>query len=177
MRRHRNSQRSRKELAKQPPVRLQVCAKDQFIKSKLVYLAALFLLPGGLVQAQTNQTAISEDRVSIYQVPLVCPAVPEIGCGSHAKPVLLALEREPAVSAAWLNRQGNLLAVVWKPDASARQRSVALKHVSKSEGLQATPLKGKPKTEALRGFLSGQGWFRGAEVDRLSREEAGALAH
>jgi hypothetical protein len=45
---------------------------------------------------------IAPDRVSVYSVPLVCPAAPEIGCGSRSKPVLLALERRPEVAQAWL---------------------------------------------------------------------------
>ncbi len=66
----------------------------------------------------------SFDGVSIFKVSLQCPAAPRISCGSASKPVLLALEREPAVAEAWLNRAGTLLAVVWKsqPDARARQR-------------------------------------------------------
>ena len=64
---------------------------------------------------QNNKTAAmksSADHVSVYQVPWRCPAALQIGCGSHAKPILLELEKNPGVSEPWLNRQGTEVAVV-----------------------------------------------------------------
>jgi hypothetical protein len=49
-------------------------------------------------------------RISIYEVAFQCPAVPEIGCGSHAKPILLKLERQTIIREAWLNHAGTQLA-------------------------------------------------------------------
>ena len=46
---------------------------------------------------------------------------------------------------------------------------------SKSRGLGGE-IKGKPRDEAAKEFLSGNGWYRGADVDRLSEEEAGIIA-
>jgi hypothetical protein len=31
--------------------------------------------------------------ISFYKVPLVCGAAPDLGCGSRAKPALLAMEK------------------------------------------------------------------------------------
>lgn len=59
--------------------------------------------------------------VNVYEVPWVCPAAQQIGCGSHSKPVLLELEKNLGVSEAWLNRQGTAVAVVWKPAPNARR--------------------------------------------------------
>lgn len=70
---------------------------------------------------------------------------------------------------------GTLLAIVWKVEATRKQRSAAFKRVSKSQGLSATELKGEKRKESLADFFKG-GWFRGAEVDRLSEEEAGIMA-
>ncbi|MCI0746173.1 MAG: hypothetical protein L0Y58_12275 [Verrucomicrobia subdivision 3 bacterium] len=115
----------------------------------------------------------SPDRVSVFQAPLQCPAAPQIGCGSRAKPMLLELERDAAVSEAWLNREGTKIAVVWKPESKAKaRRSVA----TKLKEQEATEIKGRPRDEAITEFLSGKGWYRGAEVDRLSEEEAGIIA-
>src|SRR6266849_5915618 len=115
----------------------------------------------------------SPDRVSLFQVPLQCPAAPQIGCGSRAKPMLLELERDSNVSEAWLNRAGTKIAVVWKPESKAKaRRSVA----TKLKEQEATEIKGKPRDEAITEFLAGNGWYRGAEVDRLSEEEAGIIA-
>src|SRR6266849_4002430 len=68
---------------------------------------------------------VSPRRISLYEVPLVCPAAPEIGCGSRSKPVLLALEQQPAVAEAWLNRAGTVMAVVWKAEAKRKDRTSA----------------------------------------------------
>jgi hypothetical protein len=40
----------------------------------------------------------------------------------------------------------------------------------------AVEVQGTSRDEAVRDFLSGKGWYRGADVDRLSEEEAGIIA-
>ena len=115
-------------------------------------------------------------RVSFYEVPLVCPAAPQIGCGSASKPLLLELEHSKVVSEAWLNRAGTILAVVWNEQSKPRQRSKALKSILKQKEIEAKELAGDPKEKALKDFQSESGWYRGADVDRLSEEEAGIMA-
>lgn len=134
----------------------------------------LCTLPGlaaGADDASAKDAAKKD--VTVYQVPWVCPAAPQIGCGSHAKPVLLELEQKPGVSEAWLNRQGTAVAVVWKADAERKARSGVDKMLKEQE---ATKLSGKDRDKVLADFQSGKGWYRGAEVDRLSEEEAGVIA-
>src|SRR6202007_1479767 len=58
--------------------------------------------------------SINQETVTFYDVPLVCNAAPEIGCGSRAKPLLLDLEHQSAIKEAWLNRSGTILAIVWR---------------------------------------------------------------
>jgi hypothetical protein len=121
----------------------------------------------------TSPRNVPASLVSIFQAPLQCPAAPQIGCGSRAKPILLELERATDVSEAWLNRAGTKIAVVWKAESKAKaRRSVA----TKLKEQEATEIKGKPRDEAVTEFLSGSGWYRGADVDRLSEEEAGIIA-
>ena len=141
----------------------------------------MIVAAGGLLCAssafgQVSKSALkntSPDRVSIFQVPLQCTAAHQIGCGSRAKPVLLELEQDSNVSEAWLNRAGTKIAVVWKPESKAKgRRSVA----TKLKQQEATEIKGKPRDEAVTEFLSGNGWYRGADVDRLSEEEAVIIA-
>jgi len=122
--------------------------------------------------AKVSKDAPKRD-VSMYQVPWVCPAAHQIGCGSHAKPILLELEKNPGVSEAWLNRQGTAVAVVWKPDAKHKARSEAEKTLKEQKGAK---LSGKEGAKVLADFESGKGWYRGAGVDRLSEEEAGVIA-
>ena len=106
-------------------------------------------------------------------MPLVCPAAPQIGCGSASKPILLDLEKQPGVLEAWLNRAGTRIAVVWKPDSDTETRRNVATDLQED---RATELDGKLRDETVADFLSGRGWYRGADVDRLSEEEAGVIA-
>src|SRR5262245_40696031 len=62
------------------------------------------------------------DVLTFYSVPFTCPAAPEIGCGSLAKPILLELERVSGIKEAWLNRAGTQLAIVWSESGSSEMR-------------------------------------------------------
>lgn len=137
--------------------------------------------------ASTGETtaAITADRISLFKVWLQCPAVPQLGCGSAARPILLDLERQPAVVEAWLNRAGTTIAIVWKPESDAETRrnvTAELARVFRQRPAwpikedHATELQGESRDEGLKDFLSGKGWYRGADVDRLSEEEAGIIA-
>jgi copper chaperone CopZ len=123
--------------------------------------------PNGSEEAKTSM-----DRISVFNASLQCPAAPQIGCGTASKPILLQLEREPAVAEAWLNRAGTQIAIVWKLESNvAARRNVAAKLTDDAKEVQGTP-----RDEAVRDFLSGEGWYHGADVDRLSEEEAGIIA-
>jgi copper chaperone CopZ len=137
-------------------------------------------LPSGAFGTSTKTTRpnsseeaqASMDRVGVFNVSLQCPAAPQIGCGTASKPILLQLEREPAVAEAWLNRAGTEIAVVWKPESNAAaRRNVAAKHTDDAKEIQGTS-----RDEAVRDFWSGKGWYHGADVDRLSEEEADIIA-
>jgi len=93
------------------------------------------------------------DRISVFKVPLVCPAAPQIGCGSASKPILLDLEKEPGVLEAWLNRAGTRIAIVWKPDSDAKTRRNVAGDLQED---RATELDGKLRDETVADFLSGR---------------------
>src|SRR6266853_771888 len=136
------------------------------------------VLAGGLLYAPfaidaENAMAVTADRVSVFKAPLVCPAAPQIGCGSASKPILLDLERQPGVLEAWLNRAGTIIAVVWKPESDAETRSKVATDLKED---RATELQGKSRDNAVKDFLSGKGWYHGVDVDRLSEEEADIIA-
>jgi hypothetical protein len=132
--------------------------------------------PPAAASPKIEGRARNAKHVSLYEVPLVCPAVPEIGCGSMAKPLLLELEGRDAVSEAWLKRSGTLLAVVWSEHSTASQRRSLAQTLLEQREVTAKELKGAARKQALKDFQSGSAWYRGAEVDRLSEEEAGILA-
>ena len=135
-------------------------------------------LAGGLLYAPfasgaEHATTVTADRVSVFKAPLVCPAAPQIGCGSASKPILLDLEQQPGVLEAWLNRAGTIIAVVWKPESDAETRSKVATGLKED---RATELQGDSRDKAVQDFLSGKGWYHGADVDRLSEEEADIIA-
>ena len=126
-----------------------------------------------LAAASNGKIQPYEKRITFYEANLVCPAAPQIGCGSAAKPVLLALERNPDVSEAWLNRAGTLIAVVWKDRAPRKREKLVQTALDEPK---VHELKEESRAEALKTFMTGKGWYRGAAVDRLSEEEAGINA-
>ena len=131
------------------------------------------VLASGLLYAPLASAAAPADRISIFKAPLVCPAARQIGCGSASKPILLDLEQQPGVLEAWLNRAGTRIAVVWKPESDASTRRKVVAELKEDHAIE---LDGKPRDEAVNDFLSGKGWYRGADVDRLSEEEADVIA-
>ncbi|MBA3833517.1 MAG: hypothetical protein H0X34_16815 [Chthoniobacterales bacterium] len=115
-------------------------------------------------------------RVSIFQVPMRCPAAPQIGCGSFAKPFLVELTKNPIVREAWLNRAGTLLAVVSAETFSREDRAKVVQAISRNSNLDAKELQGVEFESALANFNSPTGWYKGSEVDKLSGEEANLIA-
>src|SRR6266513_886571 len=96
------------------------------MKTQLIAVLAGGLLYAPLGGAAEGAAVAPADRISVFKAPLVCPAARQIGCGSASKPILLDLEHQPSVLAAWLNRAGTRIAVVWKPESDAWARSRVL---------------------------------------------------
>jgi hypothetical protein len=133
------------------------------------------LLGASPALAEGTKVAVEPDRISLFEVPLRCEAAPEIGCGSRSKPILLELEREPIVTEAWLNGTGTLLAVLWM-DSSRESRIKTVQSVLEKNWATGKELDGEAREIELKGFVSGNGWYRGAEVDQLSKREARTIA-
>src|SRR5215469_9589781 len=143
------------------------------MKTNIIVLLMSALPYAPLAIVMENSAAVTADRISVFKVPLVCPAAPQIGCGSASKPILLDLEKQPGVLEAWLNRAGTRIAVVWKADSDAETKRKVAGELKED---RATELDGKSREETVADFLSGKGWYRAADVDRLSEEEADIIA-
>src|SRR6266480_5422570 len=143
------------------------------MKTQLIAVLAGGLLYAPLASAAEDAAAAPADRISVFKAPLVCPAARQIGCGSASKPILLDLEQQHGVLEAWLNRAGTRIAVVWKPESDASTRRKVVADLKEDHAIE---LDGKPRDETVNDFLSGKGWYRGADVDRLSEEEADVIA-
>jgi len=118
-------------------------------------------------------TSAQNEKITFYDVPLVCNAYTDIGCGSRAKPVLLEMEKNPAIKQAWLNRAGTVYAIVWKDDEQTRKEA---KLIFDKYEIEFTALDGKDAQENLASFRKENEWYRGADVDKLSMEEASHIA-
>ncbi|MGA8656220.1 MAG: hypothetical protein WB586_08720 [Chthoniobacterales bacterium] len=112
-----------------------------------------------------------QEAITFYNVPLVCGAAPSIGCGSRAKPLLMELEQQTPIKEAWLNRTGTIVAIVWsgQPDTEEIAKRVFERHE-----IQYTERPDDKRTD--ESFRAVGSWLRGAEVDRLSLEEARVIA-
>src|SRR5262249_51426622 len=143
-----------------------------------VFAISVLIAPFSMVSTnamQNDSQASKSDNVTFYKVPLECPAAPAIGCGSRAKPVLLDLEGKPIVKEAWLVRQGKILGMVWKEATAGAGRTAVIVALRKTHNLAVEELSGGARDTALQSFRSGGDWHRGADVDRLSEEEAGGI--
>lgn len=112
-----------------------------------------------------------QETITLYDVPLVCGAAPSIGCGSRAKPLLMDLEQQAPIKEAWLNRKGTIVGIVWR--GPARIEEVGKPVFERHQIEYAERPDDEPTT---RSFRTEGSWFRGAEVDSLSLEEAREIA-
>ncbi len=142
---------------------------------KKVILLSLILSSAIAFNACSNGNAATAQKqvVSFYKVPLVCSAAPDIGCGSRSKPVLLKLEKNPAIKEAWLNRSGTVIAIVWKNN---EQTETVAKPVFSENSIDFTEVSEKNADEYKENFRKQNFWYHAADVDILSREEAATIA-
>ena len=124
-----------------------------------------------------NEVAVAAgpERIAVYSVPLRCPLVTGLGCGSASKPIMTKLDRHPAVSGTWLNHAGTTLAVFWQEGSDTTQRSEAIAAAFQDHAAP-NELSGENRDLALKDFLSGVAWYRTAALDELSGAEADIVA-
>ena len=112
--------------------------------------------------------------VSFYEAPLVCHAAPSIGCGSKAKFILVDLEQNiDVVDGAWLNKKGTVVAIKWKSEVSNSRKNEIINATSAKYEVE---LLETDASKYERSFSESKDWFKGKEVDQLSREEAAIIA-
>ncbi len=143
------------------------------MKSVVFTLAVCCLCCWSFTSLATSSFEAPKQGVTFHQVNLICAAATDIGCGSRSKPVLLDLEKEGDIKEAWLNRAGTIVAVVWEEDAEPQLNVVPA--IFEQHGKSIETLEGKAYQEQLTSFKKDK-WYRGAEVDQLSMEEAGRIA-
>jgi mercuric transport protein len=131
--------------------------------------------PATLASSAETSAQPPGDRVSLFQVGLECPAAPAIGCGSRAKPILRQLQTQSGIAEVWLKGDGTVLAVVGT-DVDSDSRTKTVESVTEATGVHATVLTGENREVTLKSFYSRNDWYRGDDVDILSRHEATIIA-
>ena len=115
--------------------------------------------------------------VSFYEAPLVCHAAPSIGCGSKAKFMLVDLEKyNDAVEGAWLNKTGTVVAVKWNTKTDENKKAEIINTVSTNHNIELSTLAETEAVSYAKSFPNSNEWFKGKEVDKLSKEEAAIIA-
>lgn len=111
--------------------------------------------------------------VQLYTVPLVCEAVPQIGCGCLAKPVLTELDGHPDIAQVWLHHRGDVIAIEWRRELDVDQQMGLLRAALGGDRQVARV------TDAsawLATFPNSAYWYRRETLDQLSQKEAHTIA-
>ena len=126
----------------------------------------------------TKAYNIFSEDITFYEVPLVCGAAPDIGCGSRIKPLFIETTNTTGIKESWVNRSGTVIAIIW--DASLKdeaERENLIQPLFEKNKITAILIKDLSKQGELTASLYGNDkWYKGMEVDELSIEEAGVIA-
>lgn len=123
----------------------------------------------------TDNIVYHHDVLSFFEVPLICYAAKAIGCGSRSKPALLKLEECSAIKEAWMNRTGTTFTVVWESKEQVNVDTAVL--ILAANDVNGTLITNQSSVDSIRtSFETRKGWYKGAEVDSLSLEEAETIA-
>ena len=109
--------------------------------------------------------------INFYLVPLVCEAAPQIGCGCRTKPVLQALEANPEIKHAWLNKAGTTIAIQWRREISEDEKLSVFSGVI-DDGHHVPVIQASEAAALFADLRSGEHWYNAETVDDLSRSEA-----
>lgn len=137
-------------------------------------ITAAIVIPGcGNKNTMTADGCI----ITFYEVPLVCGAAPEIGCGSRIKPFFMDTEKEKQIKESWSNRQGTIIGIVWDANAiDAGTRETIIQPMFKKNTIEAKLIADDKQIAEFMESMKKDQWYKGMEVDNLSLEEAGVIA-
>lgn len=143
---------------------------------KSIFKLILIILIGFIYSCGNKST--TGQATSFYEVPLVCGAAPEIGCGSRIKPFFLETGKESKIKESWSNRQGTVIAVVWNDGfADEKQREELIQPLFKKHNIEAELINEEKKISELKASFKSDKWYKGMDIDQLSIEEAGVIAN
>ncbi len=130
------------------------------------------------------RNSIEETR-TFYKVSLTCNAAPQIAWGSRVKPLFLEAEQIEEIKESWINREGTVLAFIWKEQVTSDEKANFLQPLFEKHRIDAELITDDGKKKHLtESFFSNHApaqkgkdkWYKEMEVDLLSREEASSLS-
>ncbi len=116
------------------------------------------------------------EKVTFYDVDMVCSAAHHIGCGSMAKPLFKAMEETDEIEEAWMDRKGVVVGLVWKDGTAASRQEELTQSLFEKHHITGERVASAGRDTLEKQFRAAGLWYRGAEVDELSKEEAGVIA-
>lgn len=117
---------------------------------------------------------VPPEGLDFFEVALVCPAAPKIGCGSRARPALLALVGDRRVIGAWLNEAGTRIAIAWR-DPRETMTTDELDDLLIPNGLTTQSVQVDGRRELLSTRRTTR-WYDSESVQALSDHEAQIIA-
>jgi len=91
--------------------------------------------------------------------------------------MLIDLEKyHDVVEGAWLNKKGTVVAVKWNATTAENKKAEIIKAVSTNHNVELNKLAENEAAGYAKSFPNSTEWFKGKEVDKLSKEEAGIIA-
>ena len=138
--------------------------------------AFLFLIVSALLlfdRCTSEGSKAVNEKVSYYEVPLICGAAPHIGCGSRIKPLFMDTEKENSIKESWTNREGTVIAIVWNESEDEK----LIQSLFAKNDIEAVLIENPGELKKISAdFRQDRKWLRGMDVDQLSIEEAGVIA-
>jgi len=123
-----------------------------------------------------DETNLEDRDISFFNVALVCGLAPNTGCGSRSKPVLNSFENSPNVKEAWLNREGNIIAVVWEKELKNDLKKEIVKAVFYKHKQNLDEVSSNEYQTVFTSFKTDGNWIKGDHIDNLIKEEASNFA-
>lgn len=147
------------------------------MKNSIVILAVIFTAIAMFSGCNNKNTLTSDGSIiTFYEVPLVCGAAPEIGCGSRIKPFFIDTEKEKQIKESWSNREGTIIGIIWAATATDKSvRENLIQPLFKKHSIEAKLISDDEITGHMASMKKDQ-WYKGMAVDSLSHEEAGVIA-
>jgi hypothetical protein len=149
------------------------------MKQLLFTLSAISVMATSIFSLMgcSNSNAAVIQPISFYDVPLVCFAAPEIGCGSLTKPLFIEAKQVKEIKEIWLNRAGTRIAVEWNGVNDEAEQERIMQPLFAKYNVKAAPIRDSLQIKAFSDSLTYAGkWYKGLEIDQLSLEEAGVIA-